>query len=97
MKVYNKCCQNCLLSPDSIVSPERRKDIVQECKQNQTHFTCHKASMKGEDICCKAFYEKLGHVSQLVRIAERLNCVKFIDQPDSDKLPTYRELAKGNS
>lgn len=93
MKVYKECCKNCLLSADAIVSAERRRDIIQECTQEQTHFVCHKASMNDEDVCCKTFYEKLGHTSQLVRIAQRLGVVKFVDQPESEKLPTHSEMS----
>jgi hypothetical protein len=94
MKVYESTCQNCLLSKDSIVSPERRKDIIKEVTSTQSHFICHKATMKGKDVCCKTFYDKLGHTSQMVRIAERLGMVQFIPQPDSKKLPTWSEIEK---
>lgn len=40
--------------------------------------------MKVYKECCKNYYDKLGHISQLVRIAERLDCVKFIKQPESE-------------
>jgi hypothetical protein len=92
MRVYKTKCKNCLLSPDSIVSPERRKDIIKKCNKEQSFFICHKASFNGDDICCKTFYEKLGHVSQLVRIAERLNAITFVDQPEHEKLPTHKEM-----
>lgn len=94
LKVYNQCCKNCLLSPDAIVSPSRVKDIIQGCVKKQTHFQCHKATMRGEDVLCKTFFDKLGQHSQMVRIAERLNMVEFIDQPDGEKLPTYKEIKK---
>ena len=92
MKVYKDCCKNCLLSADSIVSPKRRKEILQGCVQKQTHFICHKATMEGKDITCKSFYDKLGHHSQMVRIAQRLNVIQFIEQPESEKLPTHKEI-----
>lgn len=92
MEVYKDCCKNCLLIPDSIVSAKRRKEIIQTCATEQSHFICHKASMEGKDICCHTFYERLGHVSQMVRISQRLNMVKFIDQPESEKLPTHSEM-----
>ena len=92
MEVYKECCKNCLLSTDAIVSAKRRKDIIKTCIQEQSYFICHKASMNGKDICCKSFYDKLGHKSQMVRIAERLNAVKYVDQPDSKKLPTFAEI-----
>lgn len=92
MKVYKECCKNCLLSPDSIVSPTRRKEIIQECVKKQTHFQCHKATIEGKDILCKTFFDKLGHHSQMVRIAERLNMIEYVEQPNQDKLPTYSEM-----
>lgn len=95
MKVYKEPCKNCLLSADAIVSAKRRKEIIQTCSQDQTHFICHKASMRDEDVCCKNFYDRLGHISQMVRIAQRLNAVQFVEQPEFEKLPTHRERSVG--
>jgi len=81
MKVYKDCCQNCLLSKDSIVSPTTRKQILQKCAKEQSHFICHKATIENKEILCKSFYDKFGHFSQMIRIAERLNFVEFIEQP----------------
>lgn len=92
MKVYKNCCKNCLLSSDSIVSPKRRKEIIQSCAKKQTHFICHKATQEGKDIVCNTFYNQLGHVSQMVRIAQRLNMIEFVEQPEAEKLPTYEEM-----
>lgn len=92
MQVYKEPCKNCLLSKDRIVSPERMKEIIKGCIQKQTHFVCHKASMNGENVCCKTFFDKLGQHSQLVRISERLNMIEFVDQPDSEKLITHAEM-----
>lgn len=93
-KVYKEPCKNCLLSSDRIVSGERMKDIILECKKNQQHFICHKASMNGDDICCKTFYDELGNYSQLIRIAKRINAVEFVEQTDTEKLPTYQDMNK---
>lgn len=95
MKVYKECCKNCLLSPDSIVSPKRRKQIINGCIAKQTHFICHKATQEGSEILCKTFFDKLGHYSQMVRIAERLNMIEFVEQPIADKLPTFNEMERG--
>lgn len=96
-KVYKQSCQNCLLSPDRIVSPSRAKEIIKDCREEQVHFVCHKSSMDGGKICCKTFYDKLGHVSQLARIAQRLGAVEFVDLPDGERLPSYKETQKGGS
>lgn len=94
LQIYKTCCKNCLLSPDSIVSPKRRKEIINGCAQKQTYFICHKATQEGKDIVCNTFYKTLGHVSQMVSIAERMNMVKFVEQPEAEKLPTYKEMNK---
>ena len=94
MKVYAEPCQNCLLSPDRIVSSKRAKQIIKDCAQNQTHFICHKASMNGQDICCKTFFDTLGHLSKNIQFAKWLDVVKFIPLPDGEKLISYDEQAK---
>ena len=85
LKVYNQSCQNCLLSKDRIVSPERAKEIIEECKKKQKHFIYHKS----DDVVCRTFYDKLGHYSQGIRIAERLDMIKFVDYTDNKKLKPY--------
>ena len=88
-KVFDKTCNNCLLSKDRIVSARRAKEIINECAANQTHFVCHKASMKGEDVCCKTFYDTLGYKSQMISIAQHLDMVKVVSQTDTEKLIPY--------
>jgi hypothetical protein len=98
LKVFKECCKNCLLSPDRIVSPKRAKEIINGCVKNQTYFICHKATMdkerNGSEVVCKTFYDTLGYRSQMIRIAQRLNAVEFIEQSDSEKLPTHTEMTK---
>ena len=94
MEVYKECCKNCLLSKDSIVSQARRKEIVKGCIEDQSYFICHKASIEGKDIVCKTFFDTLGHYSQMIRISERLNMIKFVEQPEAEKLPSYNEMKK---
>ena len=94
MDVYNECCKNCLLSADSIVSPSRRKEIINGCIKDQSYFICHKASIEGKDIMCRSFFDKFGQYSQMVRISERLNMITFITQPEHKKLATYKEMNK---
>lgn len=87
LKVYKECCKNCLLSKDRIVSAKRAKGIISDCTKKQTHFICHKS----DDIVCKTFYDNFGYVSQLIRIAQRLNAVEFVELPESNNFLTpYR-------
>lgn len=94
MKVYNECCKNCLLSKDSIVSPKRRKDILTNCAKNQTHFICHKASIDGKEIVCRTFYKILGHLSQMIRISERLGMIEFVPIENNIRLISHSEQTK---
>ena len=95
MKVYKDQCKNCLLSPDAIVSPAGRKEILNTCKREQTFFVCHKSSIQGdEDVCCKAFFDTMGQYSQMIRIAERLGMIEYIEQEDSERLPIWSEMRK---
>ncbi len=94
LKVFKECCKNCLISEDRIVSPKRAKEIITDCAIKQTHFICHKATMNGdEEVVCKKFFDTIGFKSQMVRIAQRLNALEFIDQTDTEKLPTFKEMS----
>jgi hypothetical protein len=92
LKVYQECCHNCLLSKDRIVSPKRAKELLKEIAEKQSYFVCHKASMNGEEIVCKTFFDKLGHQSQMIRIAERLNVVQFVEQNNTEKLKSFASI-----
>jgi hypothetical protein len=92
LKVYKECCGNCLLSKDRIVSPKKAKQLLEEIKEKQSYFVCHKASMNNEEIVCKKFFDELGHQSQMIRIAERLNAVQFVEQKNNEKLLSYASM-----
>lgn len=49
--------------------------------------------MNNEEIVCKKFFDKLGHQSQVIRIAERLNAVQFVDQKNNEKLKSYASMS----
>lgn len=70
------------------------KEIVNKCVREQSYFICHKASINNDDAMCKNFYDSFGHYSQLLRIVERLGVVEFIDQKDSERLPSYDDMNK---
>lgn len=93
LKIFKECCNNCLLSEDRIVSPKVAKEIIKGCSENQTHFICHKATMNGNEeiVCCK-FFNTIGYKHQMVRIAQRLDSLEFVEQSDKEKLPTYKEM-----
>lgn len=83
-----------MLSKDRIINPSTARSIINDCIKNQTHFYCHKSTIQGKEIICNRFYDQFGHHSQLVRIAQRLDCLQFVDQTDNEKLITYTEMQK---
>lgn len=76
-KVKKERCEECLYSKEKIVSNSRRRELLADTRKRDTHFICHKASINGDDICCKGFYET--ETSNLIRIAQRLRMVQFVD------------------
>ena len=78
--VYDKRCDQCLFSKDKIVGDVRRKEILAQCEADGTYFLCHKASIVGDDVCCRGFYDAEG--SAIVQIAKRLGVVRFVPLPE---------------
>lgn len=76
-KVCEGACDQCLFSKDRIVSASRVREILRDCARQDTYFVCHKASIAGHEVCCRPFYDT--QTAQLIRIAQRLNFVEFVD------------------
>ncbi len=90
--VYETPCKNCLFSDNKIVSDQRKEEILKTCTEEQTHFTCHKATMQGKDVCCNRFYHTQGHVSKKIQLLNWLNAVQFVPVPEGGILITYKEM-----
>lgn len=75
-KVCDKPCDQCLFSKDRIVSAARMKQILKDCRESDSHFICHKATIAGKDVCCRGFYDT--QTSQGIRIAQRLRMVEMV-------------------
>lgn len=48
--VQKKRCDECLFSEGKIVSNGRREEVLRDCQELNTHFVCHKASLKDLDV-----------------------------------------------
>lgn len=58
IRVQKKRCDQCLFTDKKIVSDERKEELLEEIKKDDSYFVCHKASIKKEnDVCCRGFYE----------------------------------------
>lgn len=78
-KVTKERCSECLFSKEKIVSDRRRSQVLKECVRKDTHFICHKATLRGEEVCCAGFHEAYPHGGQLHRIAQRLNAIVRVE------------------
>jgi hypothetical protein len=76
-EVMSRKCDQCLLSPERIVSASRMRQIVAKCRREDSSFECHKGMMAGRKIACRGHWET--GVGQMSRIAQRLRMVVFID------------------
>jgi hypothetical protein len=73
----------CLMGKNKVVSDARKEQLLEDIMYQQSYFVCHKASIaENDDVCCKGFYDKLGHTSQMIRISERLDMISFIKEKD---------------
>lgn len=77
LKVKKECCGKCLYSKNKIVSSERKKEIIVDCLQTDTHFECHEGTIEGKEIVCAEFYKR--QTSQGIRIAQRLGQIEMVD------------------
>jgi hypothetical protein len=50
--------------------------------------------MDGKEIVCAAFYKEMGEVSNLVRVAQWLKMVEFVEQQESERLPSYKDTQR---
>lgn len=80
--VYERCCRECLFSANKIVSDVRKAEVI--ASAGDGHFTCHKASLIGEDVCCRGFYDR--GLSLAARLATILGLVEFVPLPSAGQL-----------
>lgn len=78
MEVMNQQCNECLFSKNKVVSDERRHEIIKECLKSGKYFICHKATIKGQDVCCRAYWDKFKDEFNLGRIVQRCGGPTFV-------------------
>jgi hypothetical protein len=83
MEVMEEQCDQCLFDPKNrIVDEERMQELLDECREQDAHFACHKATIANRDVVCRGFYDN--ETSQLIRIMQRLAAIEFVPVPDVD-------------
>lgn len=76
MKVMDKVCNQCLFSKARVVDEARKEEILEKCTRTHRAFQCHKASIMGQNVICRAFFD--GNHSLVVRLAKRFNWFEFV-------------------
>ena len=77
--VRRRHCDQCLYTERKLVSNERRRQILRECRENDTFFNCHKSTIKGEIACCHGFYKRHPYATSVMRHAAKHKLIHFID------------------
>lgn len=75
-ELMSEKCDQCLLSPQRIVSGARTAQILKDCRRRDVSFICHKTPA-GREIICRGHFDT--GVGQLGRIAGRLGAIVEID------------------
>lgn len=74
------------------MSKERAEQIEADCIKDNTHFVCHKSSMKEQDVCCSMFFNKHKNNVAKLQIFNRLGMVQKVQQDKND--PDFKPFNK---
>jgi hypothetical protein len=86
--VIAKPCAECLFSNHRLVDEERADAIIRQCRRDNVHFICHRATLAGDkNVCCYAYYHQIGKDVLEIRLAHILDNVIFVAEADFDVLP----------
>lgn len=59
-RIMSKRCDECLMTPNKIVSDARKDEVLAECDRRNCLFNCHKATIAGgQDVACRGHAEKV--------------------------------------
>ena len=78
-KVQKKMCATCIYKPDSSLDLKKLEDDVRDKHIGFKGFrACHHAHDK-DSICCRGFWNAHKDEFAAGQIAQRLNCVQFVN------------------
>lgn len=75
-KVQKKMCATCIYRPDSTLDLKALEDAVRD---KYMGFKGHRICHHSKDVCCRGFWEAHKDEFTAGQIAQRLNCVVFVD------------------
>lgn len=99
LKVCSHQCDQCLFSPNRIVSPARMKEILSVCIAEDQHFECHKGTVVGVSLVCRGFFDNMSTLKiALGKAIERRGAkpFKYIDPDETLKNRIHKIRKKLN-
>lgn len=83
-------CDECLFSAEAIIEGDARRELIEACREGDTFFVCHKATIEGGLIvCCRGYYDTSDTTP--IQLANRLRCVRFIP---AEQLPRLNPVGR---
>lgn len=83
--VAEERCDQCLFTPERIVSSRRMAEVLAATDKADTFFICHRYTIDAGDgpdnVCCRGFYDRDPRRTNLMRIADRLGVVRTVPLP----------------
>lgn len=81
LNVQDQQCSTCIYRPDS---PLDLKKLERQISDGYGGFKSHRICHHSDDAVCRGFWNRHKNEFNLGRIAQRLNCVRFV-QVDNQK------------
>jgi hypothetical protein len=90
LNVMAERCGECLFSGGAIIEGDARRELIEECRERDTFFVCHKATIEGGlMICCRGYYD--ANDTTPIQLANRLQRLRFIR---AEQLPILNPLGR---
>lgn len=89
LEILDAQCETCIFRPGNKMHLKKGRvaQMVRDCTRDQSFITCHETMVYDDPDAgdptasgpmCRGFFDNHGHVSQMVRIAERLGMLEFV-------------------
>lgn len=84
-------CDACLFTKDRLVSAERTGEIIGNAVRGGVYFKCHKGSIQGDTVCCRAFWDRYRDRVADLHLAQTLtriwpNSIRFVDPTTGEEM-----------
>lgn len=75
-QIQKRMCKTCIYRSDSTLDIEKLENDVRDPHMGfKGHRTCHHS----DNVCCRGFWDRHKDEFAVGQIAQRLNCVEFVD------------------